>query len=117
MDEVWGTEVSVVYKNLYAGTIDLIGVQDKQLSVIDYKSSYRKKTEEEMREHILQLAAYAVAHDWQYKTNINSLIVFLAIRNGEFKKTVISDQELDSYKQMWFKRLGMYTKLTEKINA
>ena len=117
LDEVWGTEVSVVYKNLYAGTIDLIGVQDKQLSVIDYKSSYRKKTEEEMREHILQLAAYAVAHDWQYKTNINSLIVFLAIRNGEFKKTVISDQELDSYKQMWFKRLGMYTKLTEKINA
>ena len=117
LDEVWGTEVSVLYNNLYAGTIDLIGVQDKQLSVIDYKSSYRKKTEEEMREHILQLAAYAVAHDWQYKTNINSLIVFLAIRNGEFEKTVIFGQELDSYKKMWFERLSMYTKLTENINA
>lgn len=117
LDEVWGTEVSVLYKNLYAGTIDLIGVQDKQLSVIDYKSSYRKKTEEEMREHILQLAAYAVAHDWQYKTNINSLIVFLAIRNGEFEKTIIFGQELDSYKKMWFERLSMYIKLTENINA
>ena len=52
-----------------------------------------------MEEHFLQLAAYAVAHDWQYETNIDSIIVFLAIRNGEFEKTVISGQELDSYKE------------------
>ena len=117
LDEVWGTEVSVVYKNLYAGTIDLIGVQDKQLSVIDYKSSYRKKTKEEMEEYFLQLAAYAIAHDWQYETNIDSIIVFLAIRNGEFEKTVISGQELDSYKEKWFERLDIFSKLTENIYA
>ena len=48
LDEAWGTEVPVLYKNLYAGTIDLIGIKDEKLSVIDYKSSYRKKTKEEM---------------------------------------------------------------------
>ena len=117
LDEAWGTEVSVLYKNLYAGTIDLIGKKDERLSVIDYKSSYRKKTKEEMEEHFLQLAAYAVAHDWQYKTNIDSLIVFLAIRNGEFEKTVISGQELDSYKEKWFERLDVFLKLTENIYA
>ena len=117
LDEAWGTEVSVLYKNLYAGTIDLIGIKDEKLSVIDYKSSYRKKTKEEMEEHFLQLAAYAVAHDWQYKTNIDSIIVFLAIRNGEFEKTVISGHELDSYKKKWFDRLDVFTKLTENIYA
>ena len=117
LDEAWGTEVSVLYKNLYAGTIDLIGIKDEKLSVIDYKSSYRKKTKEEMEEHFLQLAAYAVAHDWQYETNIDSIIVFLAIRNGEFEKTVISGHELDSYKKKWFERLDVFTELTENIYA
>ena len=117
LDEAWGTEVSVLYKNLYAGTIDLIGIKDEKLSVIDYKSSYRKKTKEEMEEHFLQLAAYAVAHDWQYETNIDSIIVFLAIRNGDFEKTVISGHELDSYKEKWFERLDIFTKLTENIYA
>lgn len=117
MDEAWGTEVSVLYKNLYAGTIDLIGMKDGKLSVIDYKSSYRKKTKEEMEEYFLQLAAYAIAHDWQYETNIDSIIVFLAIRNGEFEKTAISDQELESYKEKWFERLDVFGKLTENIYA
>ena len=117
LDETWGTEVSVLYKNLYAGTIDLIGIKNEGLSVIDYKSSYRKKTKEEMEEYFLQLAAYAIAHDWQYKTNIDSIIVFLAIRNGEFEKTVISGQEFDSYKKKWFDRLDAFSKLTENIYA
>ena len=117
LDEAWGTEVSVLYKNLYAGTIDLIGIKDEKLSVVDYKSSYRKKTKEEMKEHFLQLAAYAVAHDWQYETNIDSIIVFLAIRNGEFEKTIISGHELDSYKEKWFERLNMFTKIAENIYA
>ena len=117
LDETWGTEASVLYRNLYAGTIDLIGIKDERLSVIDYKSSYRKKTKEEMEEYFLQLAAYAIAHDWQYKTNIDSIIVFLAIRNGEFEKTVISGQEFDSYKKKWFDRLDAFSKLTENIYA
>ena len=117
LDEAWGTEVSVLYKNLYAGTIDLIGMNDEQLSVIDYKSSYREKTKEEMEEYFLQLAAYAIAHDWQYETNIDSIIIFLAIRNGEFKKTVISGQELDSYKEKWFERLNVFSELTENTYA
>ena len=64
IDEVWGTEVSVLYKNIYAGTIDLIGMIDDKLSIVDYKSSYRHKSKNEMEEYFLQLAAYAIAHDW-----------------------------------------------------
>ena len=117
LDETWGTEVPVLYKDMYAGTIDLIGTKDGQLSVIDYKSSYRKKTKDEMNEYFLQLAAYAIAHDWQYKTNINSIIVFLAIRNGDFEKTVISGDELKLFKNEWLNRLDIFTELTGHIYA
>jgi genome maintenance exonuclease 1 len=63
------------------------------------------KTKDEMEEYFLQLAAYAKAHDWQYKTKIESIIVFLAIRNGQYKKTSISLDELENYKLKWLSRL------------
>ena len=34
---------------------------------------YRKKTQEEIDEYFLQWAAYTLAHDWQYKTKIDSI--------------------------------------------
>ena len=105
IDEVWGTEASVLYKNEYAGTIDLIGIIDGKPTIVDYKSSYRMKTDDEMEEYFLQLAGYAKAHDWQFKTKIESIIVFLAIRNGDYKKTSISLDELEKYKLKWSLRL------------
>lgn len=110
IDEVWGTEVSVLYKNVYAGTIDLIGMIDGKLCLVDYKSSYRNKSKSEMEEYFLQLAAYATAHDWQYNTKIDSIIVFLAIRNGQYEETSISLEELDSYKLKWLSRLEKFQK-------
>ena len=108
LDEIWGTEVSVLYKNIYAGTIDLIGMINGKLCLVDYKSSYRAKSKDEMEEYFLQLAAYAIAHDWQYNTSIHSAIVFLAIRNGEYEKTSISSDELESYKVKWLTRLDKF---------
>ena len=108
IDEIWGTEVSVLYKDAYAGTIDLIGTIDGKLTLIDYKSSYRRKRKNEMDEYFLQLAAYSIAHDWQYDTTIDSIIVFLAIRNGQFEKTVVENDEFDYYKSMWFDRLNAF---------
>tara|TARA_B100000965_G_scaffold209872_1_gene175394 strand:+ start:1580 stop:2215 length:636 start_codon:yes stop_codon:yes gene_type:complete len=104
LDEVWGSEATVLYKEQYAGTIDLIGVIDGKVTLIDYKSSYRRKNENEINEYFLQLAAYALAHDWQYHTKIESIIVFLAIRNGDFEKIIIND-ELYIYKEKWLSRL------------
>ena len=114
IDEIWGSEVSVLYKNLYAGTIDLIGVSDDKLSIIDFKSSYRKKTKNEMDEYFIQLAAYSVAHDWQHHTNIDSATIFLAIRNGDFEKTTVSSDEFLYYKKKWFERLDAYSQLLDK---
>lgn len=114
LDEIWGSEVSVLYKNLYAGTIDLIGVCDGKLSIIDFKSSYRKKTKDEMDEYFIQLAAYSVAHDWQHNTNINSATIFLAIRNGGFENSTISSDEFLYYKKKWFERLDAYSQLLDK---
>jgi len=110
LGEIWGTETSIHYKNQYAGTIDLIGIHDDKLTIIDYKSSYRKKTDEEMQEYFLQLAAYAIAHDWQHGTSIESCLVFLSLRNGDFVKTIVSSDGLKNLKNLWFERLDLFNK-------
>ena len=110
IDEIWGSEASVLYKNTYAGTIDLIGKINGDLCIVDYKSSYRNKSRDEMEEYFLQLAAYAVAHDWQYDTKIVSVIIFLAIRDGNYEKTIISSDELELYKSKWLARLDQFYK-------
>lgn len=110
IDEIWGSEASVLYKNTYAGTIDLIGIINGDVCIVDYKSSYRNKSRDEMEEYFLQLAAYAVAHDWQYNTKIDSVIIFLAIRDGNYEKTIISSDELELYKSKWLARLDQFYK-------
>ena len=109
-DEIWGSEVSVSYKNQYAGTIDLIGIFNKKLCIMDYKSSYKKKNMEELEDYFLQCAAYTIAHDWQFNTNVDSIMIFQVVRNGDFEKNIINKPELDLYKDKWFDKL-------EKFNA
>lgn len=108
LDEIWGSEVSVHYKDQYAGTIDLIAIIDGKISIIDYKSSYRTKTLHELKDFFLQCAAYAIAHDWQYGTTIDSIMIFQVTRGGDFEQNVISNPELENYKEMWFQRLNEF---------
>ena len=48
--------------------------------------------------------------DVSKKTNIDSIIVLLAIRNGQFEKTLISQDDLESYKLKWLSRLEKFHK-------
>tara|TARA_B100001989_G_C24306355_1_gene348268 strand:- start:108 stop:602 length:495 start_codon:yes stop_codon:yes gene_type:complete len=108
LDEIWGSEVSVHYKDEYAGTIDLIGLLDNKVCIIDYKSSYRTKTISELEDYFLQCAAYVIAHDWQYDTNIDSIMIFQVTRSGEYEMNLIDGDELIIYKEKWLKRLTTF---------
>ena len=77
---------------------------------MDYKSSYKKKNMEELEDYFLQCAAYTIAHDWQFNTNVDSIMIFQVVRNGDFEKNIINKPELDLYKEKWFDKL-------EKFNA
>ena len=45
LDEIWGCETPLYYPNSHAGTTDLCGVYDNEESIIDFKSSTKKKKE------------------------------------------------------------------------
>ncbi len=39
MDEIWGSEVTLYYPELYAGATDLCGIYENRESIIDFKQS------------------------------------------------------------------------------
>ena len=113
LDQIWGSEVSVYYMDKYAGTIDLIGIYDGKICVIDYKSSYKTKTIDELEDFFVQCAAYAVAHDWQYDTNIDSMMIFQVTRDGDFEQNLMNSNQMEIYKLKWFNKLEtFYSELT-----
>ncbi len=108
LDEIWGSEVSVHYMDKYAGTIDLIGIYHGKICVIDYKSSYKTKTIDELEKFFMQCAAYVIAHDWQYNTNIDSMMIFQVTRDGDFEQNLVHSNQMEIYKRKWFNILELF---------
>ena len=63
VSEVWGSEVSLYYPELYAGTTDLVGVYKGEPAIMDFKQARRLKKKEWVEDYYLQLVAYAEAHN------------------------------------------------------
>ena len=64
VEEVYGSEVTLHYPGLYAGSTDLVCLHNGKESIIDFKQANRPKREEWIDDYKLQIAAYAMAHDY-----------------------------------------------------
>ena len=59
VSEVWGSEVSLHYPELYAGTTDLVGKYKNNPCIMDFKQTNKPKKLEWVEDYFLQLTAYA----------------------------------------------------------
>lgn len=108
VDEVWGSEVALYSKDLYAGTTDLIGVHQGIPSIMDYKNSIREKKKEWIEDYFMQLAAYAMSHNEMYGTNIKRGVVMIATRDVKYQEFIIEGDEFTKYETMWAAKLYDY---------
>jgi genome maintenance exonuclease 1 len=107
--EVWGSEVSLHYPELYAGTTDLVAVYKGEPAICDFKQSRKLKKKEWIEDYFLQLVAYSEAHNKLYDTDIKTGRVFICTQNNEFQTF-----EIDRYEHWtseWYKKLEQYYKL------
>ena len=108
VSEVWGSEVSLYYPELYAGTTDLVGVYKGEPAIMDFKQARRLKKKEWVEDYYLQLVAYAEAHNKQYDTQIKSGRIFICTQANEYQTF-----EIDNYDQWvgkWYAKLEEYYK-------
>ena len=111
LDEIWGSEITVYYPLLYAGSSDLAGIYNGRESIIDFKQSNKPKRKEWIEDYFLQLAAYAMAHNHVYGTNIQSGVVLMCTKDNYFQKFEARDKEFQEYTWKWLERVDKYGKI------
>ena len=109
--EVYGSEVTLYYPGLYAGSTDLVCLHNDLETIVDFKQSNRPKKEEWVKDYYLQIAAYAMAHDYVYKSNIRQGVIMICTPDLYYQVFKFQDADLRQWKHKWLKRLDMYHEL------
>ena len=104
----YGSEVMLHYPGLYAGATDLVCEHNGLDTVVDFKQSNKPKREEWIEDYFLQIAAYAMAHDYVYKSKIRQGIIMVCTPDCYYQEFKFKDGELRRYKHEFLKRLDSY---------
>ena len=119
VEEYYGSEVTLYYPGLYAGSTDLVCIHNGKDTVVDFKQSNRPKKQEWIGDYYLQIAAYCMAHDYVHGSNIEQGIIMVCTPDLYYQEFVINGAELRQAKHRFLKRLDMYhdLKFDEKEKA
>jgi len=110
LSEIWGSEVTLYYPELYAGATDVVGIYNGRESIIDFKQTNKPKRREWIEDYFVQLGAYAMAHNYVYQTKIQSGIILMCSKDGFFQKFEVFDQEFVKFQHEFLKRTDQYYK-------
>ena len=105
---IHGSEVGLYYQDRYAGTTDLVATYRGKLAIIDFKQSVKPKRHEYITDYFHQLAAYAIAHDEMYGTNIDFGAVLVAVQDGTTQEFTTTGREFQGFKAQWMERVDRY---------
>ena len=112
INEVWGQEVQLYYRGLWAGTSDLVGVHKGRPSIMDYKNSRSPKKKEDIDSYFQQGAAYALAHNQMFGTDINTVVIFMCVRkdpkNLVYLEYEVTGSEFDFYRDQWIEAVSKF---------
>ena len=108
ISEVWGSEVHLYYPGKYAGTTDMIGVYDGRPTIIDFKQTNRPKKREWVQDYLMQLAAYAMAHNKLFDTEIDQGVVLMCSRDLLFQKFELKGENFVRAGDTFMKKLDLY---------
>ena len=111
VSEIYGSEVMLHYPGLYAGSTDLVCLHNDLETIVDFKQANRPKKEEWIDDYFLQIAAYAMAHDYVYRSQIRQGVIMVCTPDLYYQEFKIQDADLRSWKHKWIKRLNMYYEL------
>ena len=84
-----------------AGTVDCIAEFDGKLSVIDFKTSSRVKSHDDIHDYYMQCSAYAVAFEERTNLPVSQLLIVMAVDDHDpllfFEKR---DNWIEKFKQL-----------------
>ena len=106
--EYYGLEATLFYPGLYAGATDMIAMHKGEIAIVDFKQTNKPKKREWIEDYCLQLAAYAMAHDYVHKTEINKGVIMMCSKDNYYQEFVIAGDEFKKYKYKWLGKISQY---------
>ena len=91
-----------------AGTVDCIAEWKGRLSIIDFKTSKRKKSKEEISNYFMQCSAYAVAFEELTGIPVDTLVILMAVDDED---PIVFIEKRDSYIKQFISLRNDYAKL------
>ena len=117
VSEIYGVEATLNYPdppNRYAGTADCIAEWNGKISILDMKQTNRVKKIEWIKSYLLQLSAYAMAHNKVYNTNINRGVILMCATDLTYQEFVVEGDEFLELQKEFMKRVELYYQLQAK---
>ena len=106
--EIYGTEATLYYPGLYASSVDLVAKYKDRVSIIDFKQTNKPKQKEWIGDYFLQMAAYGMAHDAVYGTNIEQGVIMMCSKDGFYQQFMIEGEEFRQAKHKFLGRLNEF---------
>ena len=112
--EFYGSEATLYYPGLYAGSTDLVCIHKGEDAIVDFKQTNKPKKREWVEDYFLQLSAYGMAHDYVYKTTINKAVIMMCSKDNYYQEFVISGLEFREAKHKFLKRVTEYYEMDKE---
>lgn len=114
-----GVEVGIYYPSLYAGTADLLALDEKGFFVGDFKTinslSDPVKVEKKLKSYRMQIVAYGEAFNYHYDLGIRRGKIFMIDRDGMFEEKEITEEMWSSVLEEWLVCLEMFYRKKKMI--
>ena len=84
LNEVYGLEVPL-YSNFLrvAGRVDLVGMWDGKVSIIDFKTASKRKRRDWITNYFMQESAYAVMFEEMFDKPVSQIVTIIAVEADE----------------------------------
>ena len=106
--EYYGSEVTLHYPGLYAGSTDLVCLHNEKETIVDFKQANKPKREEWIEDYYLQIAAYSMAHDCTHGSNIEQGVIMVCTPDLYFQEFKFEGEKMREYRHKFLDRLDQY---------
>jgi len=108
ISEYYGSEVTLHYPGLYAGSTDLVCLHNDKETIVDFKQANKPKREEWIEDYYLQIAAYSMAHDHIHGSNIEQGVIMVCTPDLYFQEFKFDGEKMRQYRHRFLERLSQY---------
>ena len=106
--EYYGSEVSLYYPGLYAGSTDLVCMHNGRETIADFKQANKPKREDWIEDYFLQISAYAMAHDYVYGSNIEQGVIMICTPDLYYQEFKFDGEQMRQYRHKFLERLSQF---------